>query len=74
MPTLSVFGQFESASVLGYVKDASGAALPNTTVTLTNTKTNIAQSARTDSEGRYEFASVPIGEYKVAAEAGGFER
>jgi hypothetical protein len=74
LPTLSAFGQFESASVLGYVKDSSGAAIPHTTITLTNTKTNISQSERTDSEGRYEFPSVPIGEYKVMAEAAGFER
>src|ERR1700712_894396 len=41
VPGLSAYGQFESASVLGYVKDTSGAAIPNTTVTLTNAATGI---------------------------------
>ncbi len=63
------FAQFESASVLGYAKDASGAAVSNTRITLTNVSTNVAQTTKTDSEGRYEFASVPIGVYVVKGEA-----
>jgi hypothetical protein len=69
---LGAHAQFESASVLGYVKDASGAAVANTTITLTNTATGIAQTAKTDQEGRYEFSSVPIGPYVVKGEAASF--
>jgi len=74
LPGLSAYGQFESASVLGYVRDSSGAAIPNSTVTLANTATGITQKATSDGDGRYEFSSVPIGSYTVAAEAGGFQR
>jgi hypothetical protein len=73
LPALTAYGQFESATVLGYAKDASGAAIANTTVTLTNTATGITQTAKTDAEGRYEFASVPIGTYTVKASAQSFE-
>src|SRR4051794_36974434 len=73
-PALSAYAQFESASVLGYAKDTSGAAIPNGAVTLTNTATGIAQKATTDTEGRYEFSSIPIGTYTVVAEAQGFEK
>jgi hypothetical protein len=69
---LGAHAQFESASVLGYVKDTSGAAVANTTITLTNTATGIAQTAKTDQEGRYEFSSVPIGPYVVKGEAASF--
>ncbi len=72
-PALNAFAQFESASVLGYAKDTSGAAVANGTVTLTNTATGIAQTTKTDSEGRFEFASVPIGTYTVRASAASFE-
>jgi len=74
LPAIGAVAQFESASVLGYARDSSGAAVPNTTVTLTNTATGIVQTANTDGEGRYEFSSVPIGRYIVSTQATGFER
>lgn len=69
-----VFAQFESASVLGYVRDSSGAAVLSGSVTLTNVQTGITQTVKADGSGKYEFASVPIGTYKVATEAAGFSR
>ena len=74
LSSLNAYGQFESASVLGYARDASGAAVPNGTVTLTNEATGITQRVNTDAEGRYEFSSVPIGNYTVVVEAAGFQR
>jgi hypothetical protein len=74
LPGLSAFGQFETASVLGYVRDASDAAVPNATVTLTNMSTGIAQTKTTDAEGKYEFPSVQIGNYQVLATAQGFDK
>jgi len=74
LPGLSAWAQFESASVLGYVRDASGAAVPNATVTLTNTATGISQTKTTDEEGKYEFPSVQIGNYQILAAAQGFDK
>jgi hypothetical protein len=74
LPGLRAFGQFETASVLGYVRDASDAAVPNATVTLTNMSTGIAQTKTTDAEGKYEFPSVQIGNYQVLATAQGFDK
>src|SRR5437879_809156 len=74
LPGLSALAQFESASVLGYVRDASDAAVPNATVTLTNMATGIAQTKTTDGEGKYEFPSVQIGNYQILASAQGFDK
>ena len=67
------FAQFESASVLGYVRDASGAVIPNSTVTLTNQATGITVMGKSNSEGEYNFVSIAPGTYKVAAQAQGFD-
>lgn len=70
----AAWAQFESASVLGYVKDSSGAAVPGSNVTLTNAGTGIQQTKATDSEGKFEFPSVQPGNYQITAEAQGFSR
>ena len=64
--------QFGSASVLGYVRDNGGAVVPNAVVKLSNIATDVSQTARTDNEGKYEFNSVPIGDYQISTEASGF--
>jgi hypothetical protein len=71
--TLTAAAQFGAASVLGYVRDPSGAAVPGTAVTLTNVATNVVTKGTTGADGRFEFDSVPIGNYRITAEAGGFE-
>ncbi len=65
--------QFGSASVLGFVRDPSGAVIPDATVTLTSVETNVSLTAHTDKEGKYEFDSVPIGNYRLVTKAAGFE-
>ncbi len=65
--------QFGSASVLGYVRDNTGAMVPGATVTLTNVGTNVSQTGQTDKEGKYEFDSMPIGNYRISTAAAGFE-
>jgi len=74
LPFVSANAQFDSGSVLGYVKDASGAAVPNAKITMTNIAAGTSQTATTDNDGRYEFNSVPIGNYRVESEAAGFDR
>ena len=64
--------QFETASVLGFVHDSSGAAIPNAKVTLVNVATNVEVTVTTDSQGQFTFTSVRVGQYRVKAEATGF--
>lgn len=64
--------QFETATVVGTVKDSSGAVVPGAKVTLTNTQTGVASERVTDANGNYEFFTVRIGTYVVTAEKAGF--
>jgi hypothetical protein len=64
--------QFETASVLGYIRDSSGAAVPNSKVQLINTDTGVAVTATTDGQGQYQFSDIHIGQYKISATSAGF--
>src|SRR6266567_3234987 len=68
----SVFAQFDTATVLGAIKDSSGAVVPGATVTLKNIATGITANAVTDADGSYQFLNVRIGTYTVRAELQGF--
>ena len=75
---LSFFGptvahaQFDTATVVGTVRDNSGAVVPGATVTLTNLDTGISMTRVSDASGSYEFMNVRVGRYKVTAELQGF--
>jgi hypothetical protein len=64
--------QFDTATVVGTVRDNTGAVVPGATVTLTNLDTGIAVTRVSDGDGRYEFITVRVGRYKVTAELQGF--
>ncbi|MGC1107613.1 MAG: TonB-dependent receptor [Candidatus Acidiferrales bacterium] len=69
----SVWGQ-ATTSVRGSISDPSGAAIPNATVRLINTGTNLGRTAATDSQGGYTFVQVSPGEYELTVEASGFAK
>src|ERR1700694_4028843 len=68
------FSQGETTSaIVGQVSDASGAAVPGATVTVTNKETGLRRSASTDDTGRFNFPQLKPGAYSVKVEAEGFE-
>ena len=69
---LPAAAQFETATVLGTVRDKSGAVTPGATVTLLNMDTGVAQTKVTDGKGGYEFFTVRLGTYRVTATLDGF--
>jgi hypothetical protein len=64
--------QFDSATVLGTVRDSSGAVVAGAKVTIKNNATGITATTTTDSNGDYLFPTVRIGVYRVTAELTGF--
>jgi hypothetical protein len=71
LPHLSQ-AQSADATVLGIVRDTSGAVVPGATVTLQNVSTGVTATATTDENGTYQFLNVRIGTYTVTAELQGF--
>lgn len=68
----SASAQFETASVLGYVRDTSDAPIANATVTLLNTATGVSIVRTSDDQGHFEFVDVHAAKYKVRGSANGF--
>jgi hypothetical protein len=66
------WAQFETASVVGTVRDLSGAVVSGATVTITNSETGVSTTRVSDADGNYEFVTVRIGTYLVTAEREGF--
>ncbi|MGC2402364.1 MAG: TonB-dependent receptor [Acidobacteriaceae bacterium] len=67
-------GQFDSASVLGTIKDPSGAAVTGATVELLSIAKGITVTRQTDSNGDYEFPNVQPGDYSITVTAPGFQK
>src|SRR5438067_473451 len=67
---LTSISAFSQSGVSGRVLDPQGAAVPGATVRL-ETGEGYRLSARSDTEGRYRFGSIPNGEYHLRAEAPG---
>ena len=61
-------------TVLGTVKDPSGAAVPKAILSLTNTGTTSTRSTVSHGDGSYEFVNVDVGNYKLTVEAQGFHK
>ena len=68
----AAFAQFDSATVLGTVRDASNAVVPGAKVTLTSVETGISIVRTSSGDGNYEFSAVKPGKYVVTAEKSGF--
>ena len=64
--------QFDSATVVGTVRDASGGVVAEATVTLTGVDTGISVTRTSGDNGSFEFPAVRPGRYVVTAEKTGF--
>jgi hypothetical protein len=69
----TLFGQgTDLSTVRGVITDASGASVPNATVTIIDIATDARQMAKTNTEGEYEANSLKPGTYRISVAAAGF--
>ena len=66
--------QFDTASVLGTVKDPSGAGIASASVTLLSPAKGVSVIRQTDANGNYEFTNVQPGEYSITVTSANFEK
>ncbi|MER3632641.1 MAG: TonB-dependent receptor, partial [Blastocatellia bacterium] len=72
--SLAVFAQTQSSTgqITGIVTDATGAAIPNATVTLKSQATNQTLTTTTSSDGLYRFVLLQPGKYTIKTSAQNF--
>ncbi len=66
--------QITSGTISGSVKDPSGAAVENATVTATDVDKGLTRTTTTGAAGDFVFANMPPGRYTIAVEFKGFRK
>lgn len=67
-------GQEIAGSIRGSVVDGSGAVVSRVRVTATQRETGLKRSAMSDAQGAYVLVELPVGHYRLEAEAPGFKK
>jgi len=65
--------QVTTATLVGQLRDTSGAVIPGATVAATHEGTGVARAAVTDSNGEFVLSALPAGIYTVKIELTGFK-
>ena len=69
-----LYAQVDTASIMGTVKDSTGALIQSATVTVQNVATGESQTVKVSNAGSYVFPYLRVGNYTVTADAGGFKK
>ncbi|QHN04203.1 TonB-dependent receptor [Granulicella sp. WH15] len=69
----SAYAQNTTGSIVGQVMDATGAAVSNATVIVTNDATRETHTVQTNDTGAYQVLTLQPGQYKVDVDSAGFK-
>jgi hypothetical protein len=70
----SIQAQQTTGSIVGTVKDQTGAVVNTATAKATNVDTGFSRAALTNGYGEYRIDYLPVGKYSVEVSASGFQR
>jgi hypothetical protein len=70
----AALGQATSGTISGTVTDQSGGSVAGAVVTVRNLDTNVARTATTEADGRFNFPGLLVGRYELTAESKGFAK
>ncbi|MBM3725701.1 MAG: TonB-dependent receptor [Acidobacteria bacterium] len=68
-----LFGQRDTASIAGEVRDASKSAIPGAQITVRHAARNTERTTTSGPEGFYVISALPAGAYTIAVSAQGFQ-
>src|SRR3989454_7430176 len=76
LPTCLVFSQTSAATatILGVVKDTSGALIPGVSITVKHTETGQTRTAISSEVGDYNVPLLPVGAYELTTTMPGFKQ
>ncbi len=70
----SINAQSGTTGISGTVTDQNGAVVPGATVKLTNAATGFNRSVTTNTDGKFNFASIPPATYRIEVQADKFKK
>ncbi len=69
----ALYAQQYSGTIVGTVADQAGAVVPGATITIVNTGTNQTSTVKSDEQGNFTAAQLPVGTYDVHVAQGNFK-
>jgi hypothetical protein len=66
--------QSTTGTIIGMVKDSTGAVLPGATLSVVNEETNVTRLATANAQGEFKIEFLPVGTYRVDVTLDGFKR
>src|SRR5206468_11071929 len=68
------FAQTSTATILGTVKDASGALIPGVSITVKHTESGLTRTVVSGERGAYDVRLLPVGAYEITTNMPGFKQ
>src|SRR5262249_50193068 len=72
--TCLTFAQTSTATILGSVKDASGALVPGVSITIKHTESGLTRAVASGEHGGYTAPLPPVGAYEITTTMPGFKQ
>src|SRR5947207_2279258 len=74
LSTCLSFAQTSTATILGVVRDASGALIPGVSITVKHTESGLTRTAVSSERGGYNVPLLPVGAYEITTTMPGFKK
>src|SRR5438477_8239252 len=71
--SVTIEAQSTTATIVGTIKDANGAVVPNAHIVVRNLETGLSRNVTSNEEGAYRLEFMPVGNYTLEVTASGFK-